>query len=155
AAGSIPGGGKRRGGLVRAKLGSRRPDSLGDDGARVPGATAVDPQAALRRCGYGAHDCDDRSERRRSARTMSRVISVRGLQFRYPDGTQALDGVDFDLEVGETVALLGSNGSGKTTFVLHLNGLLRGEGRVEVCGLELTNETIPGIRSKVGLVFQD
>ena len=47
-----------------------------------------------------------------------------GPALSYPDGTQALDGVDFHLEAGECVALFGANGSGKTTFVLHLNGLL-------------------------------
>lgn len=83
------------------------------------------------------------------------VIKVRGLRFRYPDGTQALDGVDFDLEDGECVALLGANGSGKTTFALHLNGLLEGEGSVEICGMRLQKSTLASIRTKVGLVFQE
>ena len=83
------------------------------------------------------------------------VIKVRGLRFRYPDGTQALDGVDFDLEDGECVALLGANGSGKTTFALHLNGLLEGEGSVEICGMTLQKSTLASIRTKVGLVFQE
>ena len=83
------------------------------------------------------------------------VLEVRGLRFQYEDGTVALDGVDFDLLANETVALLGPNGSGKTTFVLHLNGLLRGEGSVTVGGVELGNETLPLIRQKVGMVFQD
>lgn len=73
---------------------------------------------------------------------MNHVIEVRGLRYRYPDGTQALNGLDFHLDAGECVALFGPNGSGKTTFVLHLCGLLRGEGSVEVQG-------------KTGLVFQD
>lgn len=78
------------------------------------------------------------------------LIQIRGLSYRYPDGTLALDGVDFQIESGECVALLGANGSGKTTFVLHLNGLLKGEGSIEVCGLPPDQA-----RSKVGMVFQD
>lgn len=84
-----------------------------------------------------------------------RVIDVRGLRYRYSDGTQALDGIDFHLDAGECVALFGANGSGKTTFVLHLNGLLRGEGAVEICGRALSRETHAEARAKVGLVFQD
>lgn len=83
------------------------------------------------------------------------VIQVRGLRHRYADGTQALNGIDFHLEAGECVALLGANGSGKTTFVLHLNGLLEGEGSIEICGMPLTGKTSAAIRAKVGLVFQD
>jgi cobalt/nickel transport system ATP-binding protein len=86
---------------------------------------------------------------------MPPLVQVRGLRFRYPDGTVALDGIDFILEAGESVALLGPNGSGKTTFVTHLNGLLKGEGFVEVCGLPLDGAHIPAVRAKVGLVFQD
>jgi len=86
---------------------------------------------------------------------MTPLIEVRDLHFRYEDGTQALDGVNFTLNAGETVALLGANGSGKTTFVLHLNGVLRGEGSVTVCGMPLSKETLPAVRSKIGMVFQD
>jgi len=86
---------------------------------------------------------------------MKPLITVRGLRYRYEDGTTALDGVNFDLYPGECVALLGPNGSGKTTFVLHLNGLLAGEGSVEVCGLAVTKTNLPRIRQKIGLVFQD
>jgi len=86
---------------------------------------------------------------------MEPLIEVRDLRFRYDDGTAALNGVDFRLEAGETVALLGANGSGKATFVMHLNGLLAGEGSVKVCGLEMEKQNIPIIRGKVGLVFQD
>ncbi|MGH9594058.1 MAG: ATP-binding cassette domain-containing protein, partial [Bryobacteraceae bacterium] len=86
---------------------------------------------------------------------MSAVIQVRGLRYRYPDGTLALDGVDFHLDPGECVALFGANGSGKTTFVLHLNGLLDGEGSIEICGLPLDPDTLERIRTKVGVVFQD
>lgn len=83
------------------------------------------------------------------------LITVRGLRFRYDDGTAGLDGVDFELAPGETVALLGPNGSGKTTFVMHLNGLLWGEGAIEVCGMPVTRQNVAAIRRKIGLVFQD
>ncbi len=86
---------------------------------------------------------------------MTPLIEVCGLRYRYDDGTQALDGVDFELHAGETVALLGANGSGKTTFVLHLNGLLRGEGTVHVCGLDVVEENYIAVRRKIGIVFQD
>ena len=83
------------------------------------------------------------------------LIEVVGLRFRYEDGTEALRGVDFRLEAGEAVALLGANGSGKTTFVLHLNGLLSGEGVVKVCGLAVEKKNLAAVRRRIGLVFQD
>lgn len=51
--------------------------------------------------------------------------------------------------------LLGANGSGKTTFLLHLNGLLMGEGMVTICGLPMTKANLAEIRRRVGIVFQD
>lgn len=87
---------------------------------------------------------------------MSRpLIEVRDLRFHYDDGTPALNGVNFHLDEGETVALLGANGSGKTTFVLHLNGLLTGEGAITVCGMPVARDTLARVRQKIGLVFQD
>src|SRR4051812_21803895 len=83
------------------------------------------------------------------------LVLVQGLRYRYEDGTPALRGLNFSLQKGESVALLGANGSGKTTFALHLNGLLSGDGTVEICGLPVTPENLPEIRRKVGLVFQD
>jgi cobalt/nickel transport system ATP-binding protein len=83
-------------------------------------------------------------------------LQVEGLAFAYPDGHQALFGVDLTVRRGERVALLGPNGAGKTTLVLHLNGILTaGHGRVEVGGLPVTPEHLPEIRRRVGIVFQD
>ena len=86
---------------------------------------------------------------------MTPVIAARNLHYKYEDGTVALAGVDFDLFPGETVAVFGGNGSGKTTFVLHLNGLLEGQGAIEVCGLPVKSETLKQVRQKIGIVFQD
>ena len=49
---------------------------------------------------------------------MTCAIRARGLTYRYPNGHQALHGIDLRVEHGERVAGLGPNGAGKTTFVL-------------------------------------
>lgn len=86
-------------------------------------------------------------------------LVVRGLAYAYPDGRQALYGVDLRVDRGERVALLGPNGAGKTTLVLHLNGILSGGlGTVEVAGLAVQpddRETLQEVRRRVGIVFQD
>ena len=83
-------------------------------------------------------------------------LEVSGLAFAYPDGHQALFGIDLRIERGERVALLGPNGAGKTTLVLHLNGVHRaGAGTVRVGGLPVTKEHLQEIRRRVGVVFQD
>ena len=86
---------------------------------------------------------------------MSCSVHARGLSFRYPDGRVALDDVSLHVAHGERVAILGPNGAGKTTLMLHLNGLLRGEGVLDVAGLEVAPATLRALRAQVGLVFQD
>ena len=84
------------------------------------------------------------------------VLDVTGLAFAYPDGHQALYGVDLHVHRGERVALLGPNGAGKTTLVLHLNGILTaGAGSVSVSGLPVTRDNLMEVRRRVGVVFQD
>ena len=84
------------------------------------------------------------------------VLDVRGLAYAYPDGHQALYGVDLHVHEGERVALLGPNGAGKTTLVLHLNGILTaGAGSVSVSGMPVEKANIQEIRRRVGVVFQD
>lgn len=84
------------------------------------------------------------------------AIEVSALRFTYPDGQEALDGVDLRIEVGERIALLGPNGAGKTTLALHLNGILDADsGSVRIGDLELNESTVGEIRRRVALVFQD
>ncbi|MFD8547498.1 energy-coupling factor ABC transporter ATP-binding protein [Streptomyces sp. NPDC059649] len=83
-------------------------------------------------------------------------LAVSGLAYAYPDGHQALFGVDLTVARGERVALLGPNGAGKTTLVLHLNGILEaGAGSVAVAGLPVAKQHLAEIRRRVGIVFQD
>lgn len=75
---------------------------------------------------------------------MTPSLRIAGLAFAYPDGHQALFGVNLEIAKGERVALLGPNGAGKTTLVLHLNGLLSGGvGIVEVAGLTVEKQNFP------------
>ncbi|ACD51281.1 energy-coupling factor transporter ATPase [Clostridium botulinum] len=69
----------------------------------------------------------------------------------------ALDNVNIEIEDGEFVALIGHTGSGKSTFIQHLNGLLEAtSGTILVDGLDITKKQInlTHVRKKVGLVFQ-
>ncbi len=83
------------------------------------------------------------------------LIRVRNLSFRYPDGVEALRDVSFVLRRGETVAVFGANGSGKSTFLHHLVGLLHGHGAVSVCGMDVNPSTLSRVRQRVGMLFQD
>ena len=86
---------------------------------------------------------------------MSCAVHASGLRFRYPNGVSGLDGIDLHVTHGERVAVLGPNGAGKTTLMLHLNGLLSGEGELEVAGIRVGDGDVRDLRAAVGLVFQD
>ena len=84
------------------------------------------------------------------------AIEIRHLHFRYPDGMEALKGIDLSIEAGEKVAVVGPNGAGKSTLLLHLNGILQAtHGTVQVDGVAVDRSTVREVRAKVGLVFQD
>ena len=83
------------------------------------------------------------------------ILSVENLHFHYPDGHKALQGVSLKLCEGDKVALVGPNGAGKSTLMLHLNGILNGEGDLSIAGMRIEPHNLPAIRAMVGLVFQN
>mgnify|MGYP004560408057 FL=1 len=93
-------------------------------------------------------------------------INIKGLSHKFnikdKDGNKvgenwAVKDIDFLADKGEMIAILGRNGSGKSTFARHLNGLLAPhEGTVIIGGRDLTKESgLTAIRRQVGMVFQN
>jgi cobalt/nickel transport system ATP-binding protein len=83
-------------------------------------------------------------------------IRIEHLHFTYPDGYEALRGLDLSVVAGEKIALVGPNGAGKSTLLLHLNGIhLPTHGSVRVAGLAVEPATLKRLRAEVGMVFQD
>ncbi len=83
-------------------------------------------------------------------------IEMRDIHKVYPDGTVALRGVDFHLQPGEIVGLLGENGAGKTTLMKILSGLLpptRGEIRIDGRPVRFRNPA-DALRAGIGMVHQ-
>ena len=89
-----------------------------------------------------------------------RAVEVKGLTYTYsrktPYEKRALDGVSFCIEEGEFVGLIGCTGSGKSTLIQHLNGLVKlQEGEVTVEGLSASDKkSLKKLRFAVGMVFQ-
>ena len=83
-------------------------------------------------------------------------ISIENLSYRYPDGIQALKGINLQIAATEKVAIIGANGSGKSTLLLHLNGLLLPQqGEIVVGEMLVIPRNLSAIRNFVGLVFQN
>lgn len=84
------------------------------------------------------------------------LIETDDLVHTYPDGSTALDGVNFEAHRNQIIAVIGANGAGKTTLFKHFNGLLTPtSGRVLIKGERLDKDNLLEIRKTVGLVFQN
>lgn len=89
---------------------------------------------------------------------MKQMIELKNVSFRYDKTVEEyqIDTVSFHVKKGEWLSIVGHNGSGKSTVVRLIDGLLEAEsGEIYVDGKQLTRETIWEIRSKIGIVFQN
>jgi energy-coupling factor transport system ATP-binding protein len=85
------------------------------------------------------------------------IVSLKGVSFQYDAQERyALKNVSFDIFEGEWLAIVGHNGSGKSTMAKLLNGLqFPQEGEITIDHLKLTEETIWDVRKRIGMVFQN
>lgn len=76
--------------------------------------------------------------------------------FTYPDGKNAIKGISFRINHGESVGIVGANGAGKSTLLNMLLGIvLPSKGNINIGGIEVKKKTLSLIRQRVGLVFQE
>lgn len=84
------------------------------------------------------------------------VIQCTDLEHTYPNGVNALQGIDLEINLGEMVAIIGQNGSGKTTLAKHFNGLLMPtDGDIRVNDIPTSDQGIFKLGQRVGYVFQN
>ena len=83
------------------------------------------------------------------------MIEFQNVSFAYEKGRPVLQDLSFRIERGEAVGLIGANGAGKSTLMKLLLGLLQGEGKILVDGVEVRRDTLAGIRRKLGFVLQN
>lgn len=84
------------------------------------------------------------------------IVSFNQVGFHYQEGPNVLHDINFDIQPGEVIALLGPNGVGKTTLVKHAIGLLKPtEGSVLINGVETRDQSVAQIANSVGYVFQN
>ena len=83
------------------------------------------------------------------------ILETQDLTHVFPDGTAAIQNISIRICDGEFVVIAGANGSGKTVFARHLNGLLKPTKGIVLIDGEPINKNIVAARKKVGLVFQD
>ena len=83
------------------------------------------------------------------------MIEFEHVSFAYEEGRPVLDDLSFHIGRGETVGLIGANGAGKSTLMKLLLGLIEGEGRILVDGLEVRRDTLGEVRRRLGFVLQN
>lgn len=84
------------------------------------------------------------------------ILQVKDLSYTYGNEKEALKNINLDIYKGEKIAVLGSNGAGKSTFFLNINGVLTpSKGNIIYKGKVITKKDFNELRKSVGIVFQD
>lgn len=84
------------------------------------------------------------------------ILKIEDLHYTYGNGKSALDGVSVDIFEGEKIAVIGSNGSGKSTFFLNIDGVLTPEqGKIIYRDTVINKKNLKELRKNIGIVFQD
>lgn len=84
------------------------------------------------------------------------ILRVKNLFYTYEEDNTALNGIDLEIYPGERIAIVGSNGAGKSTFFLNINGVLTpDEGEILFHDTPVTKKTLKKLRKNIGIVFQD
>ena len=84
------------------------------------------------------------------------ILQVKDLSYTYGNEKEALKDINLDIYKGEKIAVLGSNGAGKSTFFLNINGVLTpNKGNIIYKGKVITKKDFNELRKGVGIVFQD
>ena len=83
------------------------------------------------------------------------MIEFQNVSFAYEKDRPVLKGLSFQIEKGESVGLIGANGAGKSTVMKLLLGLIDGEGKILIDGMEVRRDTLSEIRRKLGFVLQN
>ncbi|OPJ58116.1 energy-coupling factor ABC transporter ATP-binding protein [Clostridium chromiireducens] len=84
------------------------------------------------------------------------ILKIEDLHYAYGNGKSALDGVSVDIYEGEKIAVIGSNGSGKSTFFLNVDGVLTPEqGKIFYRDMIINRKNLKELRKNIGIVFQD
>ena len=83
------------------------------------------------------------------------MIEFQNVSFAYDKGSPVIRDLSFRVEDGQSVGLIGANGAGKSTVMKLLLGLLSGQGKILVDGLEVRKENLFQIRRKLGFVLQN
>ncbi|MBS3808320.1 MAG: ABC transporter ATP-binding protein [Bacteroidales bacterium] len=82
-------------------------------------------------------------------------IKIENLNFSYTTGNPILKDISLEVGQGEKLGIIGPSGAGKSTLLLHLNGIIAGEGTVRIGDTIVEKKSLPVIRKKMGLVFQN